>query len=95
MELRSGHFLYDDKRWTIIEPDQVKMGDHLRCSTGTWGQKYLLMPGYEDCNATYIGKVVHLGDDMHDIRLLLEDGTQHSAIEYVGNSGWNTIEKYV
>ena len=95
MELRSGKTVYDNKRWKIIEPNEVKIGDHIKCSTGTWGQKYLLIPGYEDCNATYIGKVVHIGEDMYHITLLLKDGTQHTALEYVGNSGWNTIEKYM
>lgn len=95
MELRSGRVVYDDKKWSLIDFEEVGVGDFLRCSTGTWGQKYLMIPGYEDCNATYIGKVVHIGEDMYNIILSLEDGTQHSALEFVGSSGWNTIEKYV
>lgn len=95
MELRSGQIVYDNERWNTIEFDEVKIGDYLKCSTGTWGQKYLLMPGYEDCNATYIGKVIYVGEDMYDIVLLLEDGTQHNALENVGSSGWNTIKKYM
>jgi len=94
MKLRSG-MIVDPDRWYFVDDiKQLKLGDFVRGSTGTWGQKYLTMFGFEDCNAVYTGKVVKLGNDEFDIVLELSNGQQHKAVEFVGSSGWNSIEIY-
>ena len=77
----------------IFDPKDIKKGDIVKGITYTNSQKWMLRPGYEDCNATFIGKVS--SDNHDDIIIELENGEQRPAIRYVGTSGDIFIYKII
>jgi hypothetical protein len=78
----------------ISDPNDIKKGDIIKGITYTNSQKWLLRPGYEDCNATFIGKVI---SDNHnskfDIIIELDNGEKRPAVYNVGSSGDSFIYK--
>lgn len=80
----------------IFDPKDIKKGDIVKGITYTNSQKWMLRPGYEDCNATFIGKVISDNHEtLFDIIIELDSGEQRPAIRYVGTSGDNFIYKII
>lgn len=81
--------------WVRIDNiNELKIGDYIRAQTGTWSQKYMRRFGYNDCNTTYEGEIVQLGENTVDILIKLKDGTVRNAVKYVGTSGWHDFERF-
>ncbi len=78
----------------INNPKEIKQGDIIKGITYTNSQKWLLIPGYEDCNATFIGKVISDNhDSIYDIIIELDDGEKRPVVRNVGTSGGSYIYK--
>lgn len=78
----------------ISDPNDIKKGDIIKGITYTNSQKWMLRPGYEDCNATLIGKVIsQKHESIYDIIIELENGEKKPAVRYVGTSGDSFIYK--
>lgn len=78
---------------TEIKYSDIKVGDYIQATTHTYSQKWTLREGFENCNATFVGRVVLLGSDPTEMVLQLDDNTQHLAVENVGSSGWHEFRK--
>jgi hypothetical protein len=78
----------------INNPKEINKGDMIKGITYTNSQKWLLKPGYEDCNATFIGKVISNNhDSIYDIIIELDNGEKRPAVRNVGTSGDSYIYK--
>lgn len=76
-----------DPTWTNCDYSNLKVGDTIRAQTSTFSQKWMLREGYEDCNATYQGKIISLGSEETQMIIQLADGTKRYAVQDVGSSG--------
>lgn len=72
--------------WNQIFLEDIKIGDYIKGVTSTHSQKWFI-PGYEDYNATKVGKVVSVGSDLHNLKVMMDDGTISHACLDPGSSG--------
>jgi len=102
MKLRSGKIIVkshpdDESKYTFVTVEGIKdlkVGDWIRGITLTNSQKYLNVFGYEDCNATYEGVIIDLGNDPdgYEVTIRGTDDIIRHAIKWVGTSGGSMIQ---
>ena len=70
----------------------LKIGDYVRSTVGTYSQKYLLWEGYEDYNCTKIGTIIKLGNSFFDTIIMTDEGDEIFLASDPGSSGYVNIE---
>jgi hypothetical protein len=71
--------------------DDIKIGDIIRVTVGTYSQKYLMVEGYEDYNCSKEGTIVYKGDTIFNTIIITEDGDEIIAAADPGSSGFVSI----
>jgi hypothetical protein len=71
--------------------DDIKIGDIIRVTVGTYSQKYLMVEGYEDYNCSKEGTVVYKGTTLFNTIIITEDGDEIIAASDPGSSGFVSI----
>jgi len=79
--------------WQSVELYNISVGDLIRGTTGTYSQKWLVKPGYEDYNDVKTGVVISCGEDEMP-RIRTDAGEEVSACLDPGTSGWFSVERY-
>jgi len=70
----------------------IKIGDVVRSTVGTYSQKYLLWTGYEEYNCSKEGTVIYVGETFFDTIIITEDGDETVLASDPGSSGYVYIE---
>lgn len=95
--------------WTIIDNNNLSLlqqNSLVRGTTMTHSQKWLLRPGYEECNRVIYGLVTTTDiKDIYDIEVKVCNINYYSdadnipnycrIVTDVGSSGWSTVELFV
>jgi len=70
----------------------IKIGDVVRSTVGTYSQKYLLWEGYEEYNCSKEGTVIYVGETFFDTIIITKDGDETVLASDPGSSGYVCIE---
>ena len=70
----------------------IKIGDVVRSTVGTYSQKYLRWAGYEEYNCSKEGTVIYVGETFFDTIIITEDGDETVLASDPGSSGYVHIE---
>ena len=76
----------------MITINDIKIGDIVRATVGTYSQKYLVWEGYEQYNRTLEGTIVHKGQTFFDTIIITEDGDEMILASDPGSSGYVFVE---
>jgi len=71
--------------------NDIKIGDIVRVTVGTYSQKYLMWEGYEEYNCSKEGTIIHKGKTIFDTIIITESGDELTAASDPGSSGFVSI----
>ena len=78
--------------WTDVDltAHNLQVGDHVRGSTSTFSQKYMLSDEYAEYNSTIEGIVVHTEKDIYSVKIKTVDGVKN-LVKFVGSTCLNPL----
>jgi len=68
--------------------NDIKVGDIVQSTVGTYSQKYLMIDGYEKYNMTKQGTVIFKGKSFFDTIIMTEEGDETELAADPGSSGY-------
>jgi hypothetical protein len=71
--------------------NDIKIGDIVRVTVGTYSQKYLMWEGYEEYNCSKEGTIIHKGNTIFNTTIIAENGDELIAASDPGSSGFVSI----
>jgi hypothetical protein len=69
----------------------IKIGDIIRVTVGTYSQKYLMWEGYEEYNCSKEGTIIFKGNTIFNTIIITENGDELIAASDPGSSGFVSI----
>jgi hypothetical protein len=69
----------------------IKIGDIVRVTVGTYSQKYLMWEGYEEYNCSKEGTIIYKGNTIFNTTIITENGDELIAASDPGSSGFVSI----
>ena len=72
--------------------EDIKVGDIVKSTVGTYSQKYLLWEGYEEYNCSKEGTVIKIGESFFDTIIITEEGHETVLASDPGSSGYVYIQ---
>ena len=75
----------------MVTINDIKIGDIVRATCGTYSQKYLMWEGYEEYNCTKEGTVVQVGESFFDTIIITEEGDETVLVADPGSSGFISV----
>lgn len=70
----------------------IKVGDIVKSTVGTFSQKYLLWEGYEEYNCSKEGTIIYVGESFFDTMIITEEGDETVLASDPGSSGYVYIQ---
>jgi hypothetical protein len=71
--------------------NDIKIGDIVRVTVGTYSQKYLMWEGYEEYNCSKEGTIIYKGNTIFNTIIITENGDEIIAASDPGSSGFVSI----
>jgi hypothetical protein len=71
--------------------NEIKIGDIIRVTVGTYSQKYLMWEGYEEYNCSKEGTIIFKGNTIFNTVIITENGDEMIAASDPGSSGFVSI----